>query len=68
MAQKLNNRLNYQPRDDRDDDDDIQEETQHKYEEELDINDFPQAARYYSFIFLFFYNIRFLLLPLKKNK
>ena len=44
MAQKLNNKLNYQPSNDRDDDDDS-EESQHKYEEELEINDFPQQAR-----------------------
>lgn len=46
MAQKLNNKLNYQPRDDRDDEEENAEETHHKYEEELEINDFPQQARW----------------------
>lgn len=45
MAQKLNNKLNYQPTNDREDDDELQEESQHKYEEELEINEFPQQAR-----------------------
>lgn len=46
MAQKLNNKLNYQPRDDHEDEEENAEETQHKYEEELEINDFPQQARW----------------------
>ncbi|XP_076054170.1 pre-mRNA processing factor 5 [Oratosquilla oratoria] len=46
MAQKLNNKLNYQPRDDREDEEEASEETHHKYEEELEINDFPQQARW----------------------
>lgn len=46
MAQKLNNKLNYQPRDDREEEEEATEETHHKYEEELEINDFPQQARW----------------------
>ncbi|MCL4116650.1 UNVERIFIED_CONTAM: hypothetical protein GTU68_039520 [Idotea baltica] len=45
MAQKLNNKLNYQPTNDRDEEEEVQEESHHKYEEELEINDFPQQAR-----------------------
>lgn len=45
MAQKLNNKLNYQPRDDQEEEEETTEETHHKYEEELEINDFPQQAR-----------------------
>lgn len=45
MAQKLNNKLNYQPRDDQEEEEELTEETHHKYEEELEINDFPQQAR-----------------------
>ncbi|KAG0710066.1 putative ATP-dependent RNA helicase DDX46 [Chionoecetes opilio] len=44
MAQKLNNKLNYQPRDDQEEEEETAEETHHKYEEELEINDFPQQA------------------------
>ncbi|XP_063862560.1 probable ATP-dependent RNA helicase DDX46 isoform X5 [Scylla paramamosain] len=46
MAQKLNNKLNYQPRDDQEEEEETTEETHHKYEEELEINDFPQQARW----------------------
>ncbi|XP_071516101.1 probable ATP-dependent RNA helicase DDX46 isoform X4 [Panulirus ornatus] len=46
MAQKLNNKLNYQPRDDQEEEEEAAEETHHKYEEELEINDFPQQARW----------------------
>ena len=46
MAQKLNNKLNYQPQDKADEDEEQGEETHHKYEEELEINDFPQQARF----------------------
>ncbi|XP_042243430.1 probable ATP-dependent RNA helicase DDX46 isoform X1 [Homarus americanus] len=46
MAQKLNNKLNYQPRDDQEEEEEATEETHHKYEEELEINDFPQQARW----------------------
>lgn len=46
LAAKLNNKLNYQPKDD----DDLLIETSEtvfrKYEEELEINDFPQQARW----------------------
>lgn len=45
MAQKLNNKLNYQPTNDRDEEEENPEESHHKYEEELEINDFPQQAR-----------------------
>ncbi|XP_044738948.1 probable ATP-dependent RNA helicase DDX46 isoform X2 [Chrysoperla carnea] len=48
LAAKLNTRLNYQPRedDDRGTGTDTSEQTFHKYEEELEINDFPQQARW----------------------
>ncbi|KAF2359191.1 hypothetical protein FHG87_010050 [Trinorchestia longiramus] len=50
MAQKLNNRLNYQPTGDADSEDNpnnsTTDESYHKYEEELEINDFPQQARW----------------------
>lgn len=48
MAAKLNNKLNYQPKED----DEVSiigagtESTFKKYEEELEINDFPQQARW----------------------
>lgn len=48
MAAKLNNKLNYQPKEE----DDVSvvapgnENTFKKYEEELEINDFPQQARW----------------------
>lgn len=48
MAAKLNNKLNYQPKEE----DDVNitaagaENTFKKYEEELEINDFPQQARW----------------------
>lgn len=46
LAAKLNTRLNYQPKDDDDRNDDDSEQTFRKYEEELEINDFPQQARW----------------------
>ena len=46
LAAKLNNKLNYQPKDDEDKMDDESEQTFRKYEEELEINDFPQQARW----------------------
>ncbi|KAL0274725.1 UNVERIFIED_CONTAM: hypothetical protein PYX00_002784 [Menopon gallinae] len=46
LAAKLNTKLNYQPRDDEDKMDEEQVETFRKYEEELEINDFPQQARW----------------------
>ncbi|CAH1135794.1 unnamed protein product [Ceutorhynchus assimilis] len=46
LAAKLNNKLNYQPKDDDDKIDDDSEQTFRKYEEELEINDFPQQARW----------------------
>ena len=48
LAAKLNNKLNYQPKEE----DDVtlltpgNESTFKKYEEELEINDFPQQARW----------------------
>lgn len=47
LAAKLNTKLNYQPKEE--EDDKIKEEepeTFRKYEEELEINDFPQQARW----------------------
>lgn len=46
MAAKLNTRLNYQPKEDDEKDEEEETETFHKYEEELEINDFPQQARW----------------------
>lgn len=46
LAAKLNTKLNYQPKDDEDRNDDDSEQTFRKYEEELEINDFPQQARW----------------------
>lgn len=46
LAAKLNTKLNYQPKDDDDRIDDDNEQTFRKYEEELEINDFPQQARW----------------------
>ncbi|KAB0793295.1 hypothetical protein PPYR_12915 [Photinus pyralis] len=46
LAAKLNTKLNYQPKDDDDRLDDDNEHTFRKYEEELEINDFPQQARW----------------------
>jgi len=47
MAAKLNTKLNYQPKeDDEDKKADDEPETFRKYEEELEINDFPQQARW----------------------
>ncbi|KAJ8986134.1 hypothetical protein NQ317_005606 [Molorchus minor] len=46
LAAKLNTKLNYQPKDDDDRMDDESEQTFRKYEEELEINDFPQQARW----------------------
>lgn len=46
LAAKLNNKLNYQPKDDEDKMDEDNEQTFRKYEEELEINDFPQQARW----------------------
>lgn len=46
LAAKLNTKLNYQPKDEDDMKDDDSEQTFRKYEEELEINDFPQQARW----------------------
>lgn len=46
MAAKLNTRLNYQPKESDDKSEEEQVETFRKYEEELEINDFPQQARW----------------------
>lgn len=46
LAAKLNTKLNYQPKEDEDKGDEDQSETFRKYEEELEINDFPQQARW----------------------
>lgn len=45
LAEKLNAKLNYQPKGDEDKEDE-EVETFKKYEEELEINDFPQQARW----------------------
>ena len=46
LAEKLNAKLNYQPKGDEDGKEDEPVETFKKYEEELEINDFPQQARW----------------------
>ncbi|XP_049803386.1 probable ATP-dependent RNA helicase DDX46 [Schistocerca nitens] len=46
LAAKLNTKLNYQPKEEDDKGDEDQVETFRKYEEELEINDFPQQARW----------------------
>ncbi|XP_024080908.1 probable ATP-dependent RNA helicase DDX46 isoform X2 [Cimex lectularius] len=46
LAAKLNTRLNYQPKEDDEKGEEDQIETFRKYEEELEINDFPQQARW----------------------
>ncbi|XP_017785596.1 PREDICTED: probable ATP-dependent RNA helicase DDX46 [Nicrophorus vespilloides] len=46
LAAKLNTRLNYQPKDEDDRGEEESEQTFRKYEEELEINDFPQQARW----------------------
>ncbi|GLV39508.1 pre-mRNA processing factor 5 [Carabus blaptoides fortunei] len=46
LAAKLNTRLNYQPKDEDEKADEESEQTFRKYEEELEINDFPQQARW----------------------
>lgn len=45
LAAKLNTKLNYQPKDD-EDNPEQSEQVFRKYEEELEINDFPQQARW----------------------
>lgn len=57
LAAKLNTRLNYQPKENEDKSEEEQVETFRKYEEELEINDFPQQARWRvtsKVIFMFF--------------
>lgn len=46
LAAKLNTRLNYQPKEEDEKTEEDQVETFRKYEEELEINDFPQQARW----------------------
>ncbi|KAL3274336.1 hypothetical protein HHI36_015735 [Cryptolaemus montrouzieri] len=46
LAAKLNTKLNYQPKDDDEREAEDAEQTFRKYEEELEINDFPQQARW----------------------
>ena len=46
LAAKLNTKLNYQPKEEDDKSEEEQVETFRKYEEELEINDFPQQARW----------------------
>ncbi|XP_060522677.1 probable ATP-dependent RNA helicase DDX46 [Cylas formicarius] len=46
LAAKLNTKLNYQPKDDDERMEEDNEQTFRKYEEELEINDFPQHARW----------------------
>lgn len=46
LAEKLNAKLNYQPKGEEDGKEDEPVETFKKYEEELEINDFPQQARW----------------------
>lgn len=46
LAAKLNTRLNYQPREEEEKPEEEAVETFRKYEEELEINDFPQQTRW----------------------
>lgn len=46
LAAKLNNKLNYQPKEEDEALAQDAESTFNKYEEELEINDFPQQARW----------------------
>ncbi|XP_055593102.1 probable ATP-dependent RNA helicase DDX46 [Uranotaenia lowii] len=46
LAAKLNNKLNYQPKDEEEPTPESNETVFRKYEEELEINDFPQQARW----------------------
>ncbi|XP_040165907.1 probable ATP-dependent RNA helicase DDX46 isoform X1 [Anopheles arabiensis] len=46
LAAKLNNKLNYQPKDEEEPVVETNEQVFRKYEEELEINDFPQQARW----------------------
>ncbi|XP_055606966.1 probable ATP-dependent RNA helicase DDX46 [Uranotaenia lowii] len=46
LAAKLNNKLNYQPKDEEEPAPESNETVFRKYEEELEINDFPQQARW----------------------
>lgn len=46
LAAKINTRLNYQPKEEEEKEEEEEVETFHKYEEELEINDFPQQARW----------------------
>lgn len=46
LAAKLNTKLNYQPKEDEEVDQQQQDTVFRKYEEELEINDFPQQARW----------------------
>nr|CAD7200591.1 unnamed protein product [Timema douglasi] len=46
LAAKLNNKLNYQPKEEDEKAEEETVETFRKYEEELEINDFPQTARW----------------------
>ena len=42
----MNTRLNYQPKEEEEKEEEEEVETFHKFEEELEINDFPQQARW----------------------
>jgi ATP-dependent RNA helicase DDX46/PRP5 len=46
LAAKLNTKLNYQPKEEEEKLEEMETETFRKYEEELEINDFPQQARW----------------------
>lgn len=59
LAAKLNTRLNYQPKENEDKSEEEQVETFRKYEEELEINDFPQQARWRVTSKVIFYVLHF---------
>lgn len=46
MAEKINAKIGYQPKADEEKQEEQQGETFKRYEEELEINDFPQTARW----------------------
>ena len=46
MAEKINAKLGYRPPQEEEREPDVATETFKRYEEDLDINDFPQTARW----------------------
>ena len=63
MAEKINAKLGYRPQVEEEKEQEIPADTFKRYEEELDINDFPQTARWKVTskvnIFIFHFGTRF---------